>query len=91
MIMQKGADIDKGEYQTGNTPIFLSAVDLKVDFVRNLLKYRPSLEHKNHNKQDIFEFLNYQLFEKRQKGRKMTDDEKEKYEKINKMLKEYLK
>ena len=36
MIMEKGADIDKEEYQKGNTAIFLSAVDLKVDFVRNL-------------------------------------------------------
>ena len=33
MIMEKGADIDKEEYQTGNTAIFLSALDLKVDFV----------------------------------------------------------
>ena len=56
MIMEKAADIDKEEYQTGNTAIFLSAVDLKVDFVRNLLKYRPNLQHRNHNNQDIFEF-----------------------------------
>ena len=41
MIMQKGADIDKEEYQTGNTAIFLSAVDLKVDFVKKLLIIIP--------------------------------------------------
>ena len=90
MIMEKGADIDKEEYQTGNTAIFLSAVDLKVDFVRNLLKYKPNLHHRNHNKQDIFDFLEYQLFEIRPKNRKeMTDEEKEKYEEINNMLKDY--
>ena len=86
MIMEKGADIDKEEYQTGNTAIFLSAVNLKVDFVRNLLKYQPNLQHKNHNNQDIFEYLEFQ----RQKiGRELTQDEKEKYEEIINMLQEY--
>ena len=90
MIMEKGADIDKEEYQTGNTAIFLSAVDLKVDFVRNLLKYRPNLRHKNHNNQDIFDFLDFQLFKQRQKiGREMTEDEKERYDEIENMLREY--
>ena len=91
MIIEKGADIDKEEYQTGNTAIFLSAVDLKVDFVRNLLKYQPNLDHKNHNNQDIFEFLDYQLFQQRQKlGREMDEDEKEKYNEIENMLKDYV-
>ena len=90
MIMEKGADIDKEEYQTGNTAIFLSAVDLKVDFVKNLLKYQPNLQHKNHNNQDIFDFLNFQLIIQRQKiGREMTDNEREKYEEIEKMLQDY--
>ena len=90
MIMEKGADVDKEEYQTGNTAIFLSAVDLKVDFVRKLLKYQPNLQHKNHNNQDIFDFLNFQLFTQRQKiGREMTDEEREKYEEIERMLQEY--
>ena len=91
MIIEKGADIDKEEYQTGNTAIFLSAVDLKVDFVRNLLKYQPNLDHKNHNNQDIFEFLDYQLFQQRQKlGREMDEDEKEKYNEIENMLRDYV-
>ena len=88
MIMEKGADIDKEEYQTGNTAIFLSAVDLKVDFVRNLLKYQPNLHHRNHAKQDIFEFLDFQLIQQRAKiGREMTEDENEKYNEICDMLK----
>ena len=90
MIMEKGADIDKEEYQTGNTAIFLSAVDLKVDFVRDLLKYQPNLQHRNHNNQDIFDFLDFQLFKQRQKiGREMTQDEKQKYDEILNMLQEY--
>ena len=90
MIMEKGADIDKEEYQTGNTAIFLSALDLKVDFVRNLLKYQPNLHHRNHAKQDIFDFLDFQLFQQRRKiGREMTEDENEKYNEILNMLKEY--
>ena len=92
MIMERGGDVDKEEYETGNTAIFLSAVDLKVDFVRNLLKYQPNLQHKNHNNQDIFDFLNFQLFTQRQKiGRELTDDERQKYEQIEGMLKEYVK
>ena len=90
MIMEKGADIDKEEYQTGNTALFLSALDLKVDFVKKLLKYQPNLQHKNHSRQNIFDFLKFQLFEQRQKiGRELTDDERDKYQEIEKMLNDY--
>ena len=91
MIMEKGADIDKEEYQTGNTALFLSAVDLKVDFVKKLLKYNPYLQHRNHANQNIFDFLNFQLFEQRQKiGREMTDEERDKYQQIENMLNDYV-
>ena len=90
MIMEKGADIDKEEYQTGNTAIFLSALDLKVDFVKNLLRYQPNLQHRNHSRQNIFDFLKFQLFEQRQKiGRDLTEDENEKYLEIENMLNQY--
>ena len=90
MIMEKGADIDKEEYQTGNTALFLSAVDLKVNFVKKLLNYNPNLQHRNHSNQNIFDFLNYQLFEQRQKlGREMTNDERDKYQQIENMLNDY--
>ena len=56
LIMNKGADIDKEEYHTGNTAIFLSALDLKDDFVEKLLEYNHNLLHKNHEQQDILNF-----------------------------------
>ena len=59
MIMRKGADINKEEYQTGNTALFLSALDLKVEFVQALLKYNPNFQHKNHKSQNIFDFLTF--------------------------------
>ena len=91
MIMEKGADIDKEEYQTGNTALFLSAVDLKVNFVKKLLNYNPNLQHRNHAGQNIFDFLNFQLFEQRQKiGRELTDEERDKYQEIENMLNEYV-
>ena len=91
MIMEKGADIDKEECNTGNTPIFLSALDLKVSFVRELLKYHPDLQHRNHANQDIFQFLNNKLIEQRKNiGRDLTYDEREKYEQIINMLKEQI-
>ena len=90
MIMEKGADIDKEELNTGNTAIFLSALDLKVNFVRELLKYHPNLQHRNHANQDIFQFLNNKLIEQRKNiGRDLTYDEHEKYEQIINMLKEH--
>ena len=91
MIMAKGADVDKEEYQTGNTALFLSAVDLKVDFVKKLLKYNPNLQHRNHAGQNIFDFLNFQLFEQRQKiGREITEEERDKYQDIENMLNDYV-
>ena len=92
IIMEKGANIDCEEYQTGNTPIFFCALDLKVDFVEKLLKYHPNISHKNHSQQNIFEFLQFQLFEQRKSiNREMTGREKEKYEQIDNMLKKYSK
>ena len=91
MIMEKGADIDKEELNTGNTAIFLSALDLKVNFVRELLKYHPNLQHRNHANQDIFQFLNDKLIEQRKNiGRDLTYDEHEKYMQIINMLKEHI-
>ena len=88
LIMNKGADIDKEEYHTGNTAIFLSALDLKDDFVEKLLEYNPNLLHKNHEQQDIFEFLNFFLIEQRKSlNRELIKKEKIKYDKILKLLK----
>ena len=87
MIMSKGADVDKEELQTGNTAIFLSALDLKVDFVEALLKYKPNLQHRNNSQQNIFEFLQFQLFDQRKSlGRELMRQEKEKYDTIISML-----
>lgn len=89
MIMKKGANVDKEEIQTGNTAIFLSALDLKVDFVEALLKYHPNLEHRNNSHQNIFEFLQFQLFEQRKSiGREMMRQEQERYDKIVSMLRQ---
>ena len=91
ILKEKGADINKEECSTGNTPIFLSALDLKVSFVRELLKYHPDLQHRNHANQDIFQFLNDKLIEQRKNiGRELTYDEHEKYEQIINMLKEHI-
>lgn len=87
MIMSKGADVDKEELQTGNTAIFLSALDLKVDFVEALLKYKPNLQHRNNSQQNIFEFLQFQLIDQRKSlGRELIRQEKEKYDIIIGML-----
>ena len=91
IIMNKGADVNVPENQTGNTAIFLSALDLKVDFVKELLKYGPDLGHVNKYGQNIFEFLQFQLFDQRKSlGREMEIQERNKYDEIIQLLKEYL-
>ena len=58
--------------------------------MKKLLNYNPNLQHRNHSNQNIFDFLNYQLFEQRQKlGREMTNDERDKYQQIENMLNDY--
>ena len=89
MIMKKGANVDMIELQTGNTALFLSAVDLKVEFVRELMKYHPNLSHRNNLNQDIFEFLQFQLYDQRRSMcRELTADEKQKYDKIIQILRD---
>ena len=91
LIMNKGADVNVPENQTGNTAIFLSALDLKVEFVRELLRYKPDLGHVNKYGQNIFEFLQFQLFDQRKSlGREMEMQERNKYDEILQLLREYL-
>lgn len=90
LIMKRGAGINYKEKETGNTAIFLCAIDLKVDFVRVLLNYNPDLTHKNYAEQTIFEFMHFQLYDQRRSlKREMTRDEKENYDAIMSLLKEH--
>lgn len=90
LIMKKGAIINYKEKETGNTAIFLCAIDLKVDFVRTLLNYNPDLTVKNNADQTIFEFMQFQLYDQRKSlKREMTRDEKENYDAIMSLLKEH--
>jgi hypothetical protein len=60
-IIKKGANVDEVEQETGNTPLFFAAVDLKESIVRVLLKYNPNINHKNNSGEDIFKFLERSL------------------------------
>lgn len=87
MILSKGADVNKEEYNTGNTALFLSAVDLKVEFVKKLIQYNADIMHKNHDKQNIKEFLYFNLIEQKKNiGVQLTPQEKKKYSQILKIL-----
>jgi hypothetical protein len=88
-ILNSRWDVNAVEKETGNTALMLAAVDLKVDFVKTILKYHPNLKIKNRAGQDIFVFLNEYLIEK--KGIKKTDlipEQKEKFRTIIELLKE---
>ncbi|MCQ2818840.1 MAG: ankyrin repeat domain-containing protein, partial [archaeon] len=88
-IMNKGANINLAEAQTGNTALFLAALDLKVDFVKELLEFNPRMDIRNRSKMDIFEFLDYQLIQQRKKiNRELSRMEKKKYAEIIGLLKE---
>ena len=90
MIMDKGANIDIPELATGNTALFLSALDLKIEFVEELLKYNPNINHVNKEGMNIFDFLHFYIFEQRKAlGREVTQKEEELYKKIIELLKKY--
>ena len=42
--MNKGADIDKEEYHTGNTAIFLSALDLQDVFCWKIIRIKSTVD-----------------------------------------------
>ena len=90
MIMEKGANIDIPELATGNTALFLSALDLKITFVAELLKYAPNVNHVNKEGMNIFDFLHFHIFEQRKAlGREVTQKEEEVFKKIIELLKQY--
>jgi hypothetical protein len=90
MIMDKGANIDIPELATGNTALFLSALDLKIEFVGEILKYNPNIKHINKEGMNIFDFLHFHIFEQRKAlGREVTQKEEELYKKIIELLKKY--
>lgn len=92
LIMDKGADINCKERQTGNTALFLAALDLKVEFVKQLLKYNPDMSIKNNYDQDIFEFLEFQLVEQRKNNnRELEAKERRRYNQIKKLLRDAAK
>mgnify|MGYP003294233689 CR=1 FL=1 len=87
-IMEKGANINLPEAQTGNTALFLAAIDLKVEFIRELLKYNPRFDIKNKSGMDIFEYIDFQLIEARKRLKRDLDRvEKRKYNQILQLLK----
>jgi ankyrin repeat protein len=98
LINKKRADINLPEQQTGNTPIFLAAIDLKVDFVKLLIKHNPNIYHLNEEKQNVIDFLrewNNELIEgaKRRSSLKrgLSEEEKENFDEILNLLEDYKK
>jgi ankyrin repeat protein len=94
-VLDNKADINLPEKETGNTALFLAGLDLKVDMVKVLVKYRPDLKIKNNNNQDIFQCLKSTLVNKDNKNggyykkAEMTNEEHEKYRLILEILSEY--
>ncbi len=89
-ILNNRADVNAVEKETGNTALILAALDLKVDIVKSIIKFNPNISIKNRKNQDIFQFLNDYLIEK--KGIKKTDltsEQKEKLQKIIELLNDY--
>jgi len=96
LIKKRKANINLPELQTGNTPIYLAAVDLKLDIVLLLLKYKPNIYHLNEDQQNVIDFLrewNNELREgeKRRSSlkRELSPEEKVNYEQIINALEDY--
>ena len=84
LLLKNKADVNAIEKETGNTALFLASLDLKVELVKVILKYRPHIQHTNFKGQDVFAFLNENLIEK--KGVKKTDLTKEQLDRLQDIL-----
>lgn len=88
LIYKKRANPNLPETETGNTPIFLAAIDLKVDIVKLLLENGANVLHINHEKQNVIEFLkewnNENINAKRRSSlkRELSPEEKANYDEI---------
>ena len=99
LIKKRKADINLPELQTGNTAIFLASVDLKVEIVQTLLRYKPKLNHLNEEKQTVIDFLNEwnNIFKEASERRisslkrELSPEERYKFEEILHLLNEYKK
>lgn len=92
-LLMNNAKVDAVEKETGNTPIFLAAFDLKVDILSILLQYRPNIGHQNYNKEDIFTFLKENMKPEKNartvKRSQLTPEEEDNYRRIMDMLNDY--
>lgn len=89
-ILQKGANVNLVETETGNTVLYIACLDLKVDFVKIILRYNPNIGHVNKKGEDIFVMMK-NFFKEKTGARKsdMNEQEEEKYDAIMRMLEEY--
>jgi ankyrin repeat protein len=58
LILNKGADVNIPELNTGNSAIFMAAIDFKLEYVDLLFNTnKVNFELRNNNGKDIFEYL----------------------------------
>ncbi len=95
LVVEKKANINLPEQQTGNTPIFLASVDLKINIVKLLLKHNPNIHHLNEENQNVIDFLkdwnneNEGMKRRSSLKRDLSLEEKEKFDGILNMLELY--
>lgn len=91
VILKNKADVNAVEKETGNTALFLAALDLKVEIVRTILNYNPDMTIKNNKNQDVIKCVNENLIEKRGvKKADLTIEQVERLQAILDMLKAQL-
>lgn len=89
LIMEKNADINLKEKNCGNNALFLSAVNLKTDFVKRLIHYKIDVNATNLKNQNILSYLEEQLITNKNKYKRvLTTQENEKYQNIVSIIKQ---
>lgn len=56
-LLNKGADINAKELETGNTALFFASLDLNSRLVDLLINFKPDISHQNLKGENIFKFL----------------------------------
>lgn len=57
LLLLNGSNVDKPELETGNTALFLAALDLNLEMVVCLLKFNPNIGVVNKSNQNVINLL----------------------------------
>lgn len=76
-LLNKGADVNAKELETGSTSLFFASLDLNSKLVDLILNFKPDIGHQNLKGENIFKFLENNIENRGQQSvdKKIDDNE----------------